>query len=336
MNVGAVVVEHIDYDGYLRTLQMLANPGQTLTIAFADAFDEPHSGPFHFLDERHKKNFEKEFAECETLKLSESSFKIVNDEYHFNTSWHGIPTDATRLSCYSLSLPEFAVPSSIQFKDPHSGREYSKSIVRDDSRNRFVAYLECRSSYGSFDFLLEVTFRRDHAENFRTAKYSDECVAAPDGQINAYESLVPHHLQGLVKQFLSPNFPTLQPLPKGSPSQPGLFPPVTLISTDRIEIIGGAGSDRLTESKGSKRKGADALPPKKHDMSNFLDGAKLTDAQREVAILAWEYELSVSEIARRLGKHRASIEERLSAAQKKVNEAQSSQKHAMRRAAHPE
>ena len=50
MNVAAVVVEQLEYGGYLRTLQMQAGPGRPLIIALADEFDEPHSGPFHFLD----------------------------------------------------------------------------------------------------------------------------------------------------------------------------------------------------------------------------------------------------------------------------------------------
>ena len=203
MIVAAVVVEHIGYDGYLRSLHMQADPGRTLTIAFADEFDEPHSGPFHFLDEHYKNTFEKEFAECKTLKLSESNFSVVDDEYRFQTSWQGIPTQRNGLSCYSLSLPEFAVPTEVRFKDPHSGREYSKSVIRDNRLNRFVAYLRCRSSYGSFDFLLDVKFRRDR-DNFSRARYTDENTDRHRENIHAYEQLVPIHLQEIVRQFFSP------------------------------------------------------------------------------------------------------------------------------------
>jgi predicted DNA-binding protein YlxM (UPF0122 family) len=337
MHVAAVVVEHVGYDGQLRTLQMQADPGRTLTIALADEFDEPHSGPFHFLDEHHKEIFEKGFAECKAWKLSESNFAVVDGDYCFRNSWQGIPTGRNCLSCYSLSLPEFAVPTEIRFKDPHSDREYSKSVIRDNRRNRFVAYLECRSSYGSFDFLLEVRFRRD-PDKFRSTTYTDKHMARHGAQIRAYESLVPVHLQAIVQQFISPNAGPLQLSPAGVPSQPGLFPSVTLISTDRVEIVGERTAPQSsTEPNGSKPKHRDKLPPKKADLSSlYLDAARLTDAQREVASFAWEYGLSISEIARRLGKNRSSIQERLVAATKKIEEALSSEKQAMRRAKHPD
>ena len=129
MNVSALVVQQLDYRGYLRTFQMRANEGRALAIARLDEFEEPPSGPFHFLDEGQKEAFEKDFAVCRTLKLSESNFSVVDDEYRFQISWQGIPTERNCLSCYSLSLPEFAVPIAIRFKDPHSDREYSKRVV---------------------------------------------------------------------------------------------------------------------------------------------------------------------------------------------------------------
>jgi hypothetical protein len=317
---------------------MQADPGHTLTIAFADKFNEPHSGPFHFLDERHKKTFEKDFAECRTLKLSESNFAVVDGEYRFQTSWEGIHTEPNRLSCYSLSLPEFAVPTEIRFKDIHSDREYSKSVIRDDRRNRFVAYLEYRSSYGSFDFWLEVRFRRSDPDNFSRAKYNDEHMRQHGAQIHAYEHLVPTHLQGLVRQFFSPESEPLQPSSAEAALQLklGLIPSVTLISADRVEIVGERTAlQNSTEPKGSKPKLPDKLPPKVLDLSSNLDAARLTEAQYEVATLAWEYGFSIAKIAQRLGRNRASIQERLAAAKRKIEEARSSEKHARRRAIDP-
>jgi predicted DNA-binding protein (UPF0251 family) len=63
------------------------------------------------------------------------------------------------------------------------------------------------------------------------------------------------------------------------------------------------------------------LPAKKTDLSGYFDEANLTDAQREAASLRWECGLRVTEIARRLGKHRKSIEGRLDAAKRKIAEA---------------
>jgi len=336
MIVAAVVVEHIGYDGYLRSLHMQADPGRTLTIAFADEFDEPHSGPFHFLEDHFKNIFEKEFAECKTLKLSESNFSVVDNEYRFQTSWLGIPTQRNGLSCYSLTLPEFAVPTEVRFKDPHSDREYSKSVIRDNRLNCFVAYLRCRSSYGSFDFLLDVKFRMDR-DNFPRARYTDEHTDQHRENIHAYEQLVPIHLQEIVRQFFSPGAGQLQRPSAGAlsqPSQPSLFPSETLTSTGRVEIVGErTGVQTPSEPKESKLALSDK---KKMDLSKYFDGAGLTEAQYEVATLAWEYELPISEIARRLGRHRKSIEERLASAKKRIAQASSSEKQAMRRAAHPD
>ena len=70
------------------------------------------------------------------------------------------------------------------------------------------------------------------------------------------------------------------------------------------------------------------LPAKKCDLSSYFDGAKLTDKQRECASLAWEYGLSVSEIAQRLKRHRTTIDQNLALAKKKIDEAQANEKHA--------
>jgi len=336
MNVAAVVVEHLEYDECLRTLQMQADPGRTLTIAFADEFDEPCEGPFHFLDEHNKKLFEKEFAECKTLKLSKSNFTLVDGEYHFHTFWQGIPTRPSSLSYYSLSLPEFAVPSKIRFTDPHSHREFSKHIIRDDRRNCFVAYLACRSSHGSFDFLLELKFRNER-DNFYRTKYADAHTSPHGAKIDEYESLVPAHLREAVREFLSPKAGPLAPssggVPSGGvPSQLELLPSVTLISADLAKIVGGRTTQESTEPKKSSTKLPDQLPPKHLDMSRYFDGARLTERQLEVASLAWEYEMSIGEIARRLGKHRSTIQERLAAAKIRIDRAGNFERRAAARA----
>lgn len=92
MFANSLIVEQLEYSGYLRVFQMQGLPDRPLTIAFADELDEPHDCPFHFLDGRYKDIFEKGFAECKALKLPESNFAIANGEYRFRTSWKGIPT----------------------------------------------------------------------------------------------------------------------------------------------------------------------------------------------------------------------------------------------------
>jgi hypothetical protein len=267
MYVAALVVTHLNYDGFLRIFEMQADPGRPLAIARADEFDEPHNGPFHFLDGHYRETFEKGFAECKAWKLSEDNFVVANGEYLFRICWQGIPTHRNCLSCYSLSLPEFAVPIEIRFEDPLSDREYSKSVVRDSRHNRFVAYLECRSSYGSFDFLLEARFRRDE-DNFRSAKYRDEHTTRPGAHVQSYEHLVPKDVQSFVQHFLDPKTGPLTPSFAGTPSQLELIPSVALISANRVEVVSGRTPPQKTsQSEGSARKVHRKLPLKGTDFA---------------------------------------------------------------------
>jgi len=72
------------------------------------------------------------------------------------------------------------------------------------------------------------------------------------------------------------------------------------------------------------------LPSKKLDCSQFQ--AYLTDRQWQVFSLKVEYELRVTEIARRLRIDRKTVDEHYAAAQKKLAFAKSADKRARRRA----
>lgn len=202
MDVAVVIVEQLDSNGTLRTFRMQADYGDRLIVAFADEYEEPRSGPFHFLDDRHESAFQKAFAECKIRRVSSSRLSERNGISHFVTSWAGIPTERQRLSYYAICLPEHAIPTSVRFTDPRSGWEYKKAIVRDDQRQRFILYLECRSSNGTFDFTLEVDFRVDE-DNFALAEFSDENTSPYGSYIDAYEYLLPQRDQVFVQQFFS-------------------------------------------------------------------------------------------------------------------------------------
>jgi predicted DNA-binding protein YlxM (UPF0122 family) len=88
-------------------------------------------------------------------------------------------------------------------------------------------------------------------------------------------------------------------------------------------------SDRKREVKKPGR-----LPVKRSDFSEIFDQAKLTDAQRQVASLKYEYGLPVAEIARRIGRHRSAIQERLDRANSKMNSTRAAQERQKRRAVH--
>lgn len=202
MDVAVVIVEQLDSNGTLRTFRMQAEHGERLTIAFADEYEEPRSGPFHFLDDRHESAFRRAFAECKTRRVSGSRFSCSDGVHHFLTSWAGIPTERQRLSYYALCLPAHAIPTKVRFTDPRSGREYKKTIVRDDQCERFVLYLECRSSHGAFDFSLEVNFQIT-AEKFQSFEFRDDTTTPYGAHVDAYEHLLSQSDQIVVQQFFS-------------------------------------------------------------------------------------------------------------------------------------
>lgn len=72
------------------------------------------------------------------------------------------------------------------------------------------------------------------------------------------------------------------------------------------------------EKKAAKPLASEKLPPKKQDLSQYFDQAHLTDAQREAISLKLEYEMSVSAISRRLKINRKSVDERIAAAERKI------------------
>jgi DNA-binding CsgD family transcriptional regulator len=77
---------------------------------------------------------------------------------------------------------------------------------------------------------------------------------------------------------------------------------------------------------------APKLPPKKHDLSRYLEVANLTPKQHECASLKWEYEFTVTEIARRQHITRKTVDEHLAAAQKRMGTSRLSEKHARNKA----
>lgn len=205
MQVKALIVEQLEADGSLRTLKMVPDMERPLIIAFSDEYDEPREGAFHFLDDSYAATFARGFATAKCRKVGGRRFYESGSGFHFDTSWLGIPTEQYWLTYYALSLPEFAVPSQIKLYDPHTGREYKKSVNRDDQRKRFNIYLECRSSRGSFDFVLESEFEVNR-RRFKIAQYADGHTDEYGRQIDEYKwGLVPEQ-RDRVQQFFVESF----------------------------------------------------------------------------------------------------------------------------------
>ncbi|MGD1082864.1 MAG: hypothetical protein ABR881_31500, partial [Candidatus Sulfotelmatobacter sp.] len=131
----------------------------------------------HFLDEEDARRFEEGFARCRARKLGSPYFRRDGCEYKVELHWSGIPTERNWLSYYALSLPEFAIPANLSISDPRNpGHQFRREIRRDDSRHRYVVYLECSSSFGTFDFNLscELAVNRDR---FATSEYRDSTTS---------------------------------------------------------------------------------------------------------------------------------------------------------------
>ena len=203
MDVKALIVEQLDEDGSLRTLRMQPDFRKPLIVAFGDEYNEPRRGPFHFLDERYDMAFQEAFASCRVRKVGDARFRNDGGRFSFETSWLGIPTQRNSLTYYAISLPEFAVPELIELKDPHIvGKQYRKTVYRDDQRNRFVIYLECRSSRGVFDFDLRTGFRIDN-QDFGGAVYSDSLTDQYSRQFDEYKHFVPREQANRIQQFFA-------------------------------------------------------------------------------------------------------------------------------------
>lgn len=65
------------------------------------------------------------------------------------------------------------------------------------------------------------------------------------------------------------------------------------------------------------------LPPKKRDLSNYFDEARLTERQRECISLRLEYSMSEPKIARRLKVHHSVVQEHIRRAREKIDAARS-------------
>lgn len=171
MFVHAVIIEQLEVSA-IRTVNLLSSENDQMIVALANEYDHPTTGPFHFLNPKHERMLSDQWPRAPFRKLTNRNLRRSNGNFVFSLQWLGIPTRRNELSYYSLILPEYAIPVSVRFFDPNSPREYKKTVVRDDARRRFLLYLECRSSYGTFDFELEVVFRVS-AGSFAVAKYTD-------------------------------------------------------------------------------------------------------------------------------------------------------------------
>lgn len=274
MYVVAVIVEQLDADGRIKRLTMERGSAHQLTVAFPDEFVGERSGPFFFPNEHDEELFKKGFAECGVLKLSKNSFTAVNGDYNLRIHRGGIPTERGQLSYYSLSLPEFAIPSEITVKDPLSNEPLYKSVFQDKLRKRSVIYVECRSRHGVFDFLLDVRFKIE-ADKFGHAKeYKDAFLSTYGGQINAYKRLLPRDQARAVKRFFSTE---AEPQAQANPSSPAS----RLAPDGRTLFNAPANEDELTDREKNGKDCDEIIQEARKIKNMFGFGRKMGEIRQE-------------------------------------------------------
>jgi DNA-binding CsgD family transcriptional regulator len=79
-------------------------------------------------------------------------------------------------------------------------------------------------------------------------------------------------------------------------------------------------------------RGFDGLGQKKSDISQYMDGARLTNLQHDCLSLRLEYGLPVTEIARRLEKHHSTVQYHLKRASEKIEHSRTYESRARNRA----
>jgi hypothetical protein len=174
MDTHALIIEQLEWNGILKSFTLEATPDLgKMWVAYPDEYEDERTGAFHFLDEGYENLFEQKLAKCRNAKLPNEKFNMDGDNFHFTTTWNNIPTKSGHLTFYSLYLPEFAVPDEVHILDTfQKEKEFKKVIYRDDPKNRYIVFLECRSKVGIFNFRLHAKFHKDTL-TFNQSKYND-------------------------------------------------------------------------------------------------------------------------------------------------------------------
>lgn len=173
MNVKSIVVEHLYWEGSIKTLQLSPNFKHEMWVAFPDEYEEPLNAPFHFQDPDDEKVYNANYAKCKARKLSKERFIEEEGVYIFKNSWQGIPTERGGFSFYTLYLPENAIPVQIDIIDPYNTeKQFNRTVYKDEVKKCYVIYLQCSSKYGAFSFDMKCVFKKDE-EEFKDSYYTD-------------------------------------------------------------------------------------------------------------------------------------------------------------------
>jgi hypothetical protein len=206
MFVNSVIIEQIEYDGGLKTVQLTPNSTGRLVISFPDEYCDKRDAPFYFQDRQHSRTFRKLLKTNGVRKLGDQCFKYIEAKYSLSLPWRGIPTKRGELSYYALSLPEHAVPIEVMVINPHKNEHMKKTVIKDRQKKRYVIYIECRSDFGIFSFDLNCVFVKARRQEFEDSQYSDaHLIEDVYAHYDSWQSLVTEKEKEQVSIYMEGN-----------------------------------------------------------------------------------------------------------------------------------
>jgi hypothetical protein len=177
MMINAVVVESLEADGSVRLVMLQAEHGKRFAVAFPGELEGTTDAPFEFFDASAATQFDSGLARATAKRLGPNNWRRVDNNVNLNVQWRAIPTEKGALSLYALMLPAGSLPSRISITNPHSGREFHRSVLTDPRFRRVVIYLVCTSQHGSFNFDLNADLVLAGGQQPGGRAYSDQhCV----------------------------------------------------------------------------------------------------------------------------------------------------------------
>ena len=184
MNVKSIVVEQIDWTGTTKSLMLEPDSNGRLIVAFPPDYEEPRTGPFYFQSTNYQNKYDQGFAECRSHVIAPQNYFSEEDVFTYKAVWQNIPTEKMSSSYYALYLPEYAIPVSVEVLDPFKeGKEFRRTIIKDNQQPRYIVYLQCVSQYGVFTFNLKCRFKKDElgfAASSYTDKFQQDFYAQPE------------------------------------------------------------------------------------------------------------------------------------------------------------
>jgi hypothetical protein len=154
MQVKGLIVEELNEQGELKSFVLNNDYGiGDLWIAFPDEYDNPRTGPFHFLDDSYEKLFSTVYKDKNMRKVGSKRLKEIGyRQFEFYTNWDNIPVQASyELYYYSLYLPKFAYPINVDFELSIKNQWDDRLIKFVKDKERYIIYIACKGSDDQFN-----------------------------------------------------------------------------------------------------------------------------------------------------------------------------------------